>query len=63
MMFDFSERETTVTFESIYNYSLKDAADTVDGHAENYFINDFEDALTFWGIPFTTEEKTILLVA
>lgn len=57
-----SERETTVTFEPIDDYSFADVAAIVDGHVDDCFITDFEDALTLWGIPFTTEEKTVPLV-
>lgn len=63
MMFDASEREMTVTFESTDDYSLADLAATVDGHADDCIITNFEDALTLWDIPFTTEEKTVPLVA
>lgn len=63
MMFDAAERETTVAFEPTDDYSLADVVATVEGHADDCFITDFEDALTLWGIPFTTEEKTAPLVA
>jgi hypothetical protein len=36
----------TVTFEPTENYSLADVADTVENHANDCFITDFEDALT-----------------
>jgi hypothetical protein len=63
MMFDASERETTVTFDQTSDYSLADVADTVKGHADDCFITDFENALTLWGIPYTRDEKTVPLVA
>ena len=63
MMFDAAERKTTVTFEPTDDYSLVDVADTVEGHADDCFITDFEDALTLWGIPYTRDEKVVPLVA
>ncbi|MCC6099274.1 MAG: hypothetical protein DUD33_08360 [Coriobacteriaceae bacterium] len=63
IMFDAAERETTVTFEPTDDYSLADVADTVEGHADDCFITDFEDALTLWGIPYTRDEKVIPLDA
>lgn len=38
-------------------------ADTVEGHADDCFITDFEDALTLWGMPFKRDEKTVPRVA
>lgn len=63
MMFDATEHETTVTFEPTDDYSLADAADIVEGHADDCFITDFEDALTLWGIPYTRDEKVVPLAA
>ena len=63
MMFDATERETTVTFEPTDDYSLADAADIVEGHADDCFITDFEDTLTLWGIPYTRDEKVVPLAA
>lgn len=63
MVFDAVERETTVTFEPTEDYSLADVADTVEGHADDCFITDFEDALTLWGIPYTRDEKVVPLAA
>jgi hypothetical protein len=63
MMFDASERETTVTFEPTDDYSLADIADTVEGRADDCFMIDFEDALALWGIPYTRDEKAMPLMA
>ena len=63
MVFDAVERETTVTFEPTEDYSLADVADTVEGHADDCFITDVEDALTLWGIPYTRDEKVVPLAA
>lgn len=63
LMFDASELEMTVTFELTENYSLADVADTVESHANDRFITDFEDALTLWGIPYTRNEKVVPLAA
>lgn len=59
MMFDASERETTITFNQTSDYSRIDVADTVKGHADDCFITDFEDALTFWGVPYEKDEKVL----
>lgn len=63
MMFDATERETTVTFEPTDDYSLADAADNVEGHDDDCLITDFEDTLTLWGIPYTRDEKVVPLAA
>lgn len=63
MMFDATERETTATLEPTDDHSLADAADIVEGHADNCFITDFEDTLTLWGIPYTRDEKVVPLAA
>lgn len=63
MMFDASERETTVTFDPTEDYLLADVADTVKGHADDCFITDFEDVLTLWGIPYARDEKAVPLMA
>lgn len=61
LMFDASEREMTIAFKPTENYSLADVADTVESHANDCFITDFEDALTLWGIPYTRNEKVVPL--
>lgn len=61
LMFDASEREMTVAFKQIENYSPADVADTVENHANDCFITDFEDALTLWGIPYMRNEKVVPL--
>lgn len=63
MMFDATDHETTVTSEPTDDYSLADAADIVEGHADDCFITDFEDALTLWDILYTRDEKVVPLAA
>lgn len=58
-----AERTTTITFEPTSDYSLVDVADTVETHAVDCFISDFEDALTLWGIRYTRDERTVPLPA
>lgn len=63
MMFDATERETTVTFVPTDDYSLADVADTVECHADDCLITDFEDTLALWGIPYTRDEKVVQIAA
>lgn len=58
-----AERTTTISFEPTADYSLADVADTVETHAGDCYITDFEDALTLWGIRYTRDERTVPLRA
>lgn len=58
-----TERMTTITFVPTADYSLDDVADTVETHADDCFISDFEDALELWGNPYTRDEQNVPLPA
>jgi hypothetical protein len=63
MSFDAAGRTTPMTFEPTDGYPLADVAHTVESHADDCFITDFEDALKLWEIPYTRDEKIVPLVA
>lgn len=57
--YDAPARETTIRFRETEDYSLEDVADTLDRHADNVYIGDIAEALTFWGVPYETDEKVL----
>lgn len=61
--YDAAERELTLTFEPSERYGLADVADRVERFPGNCFIHDFEDALIFWGIQYTRDERLVPLPA
>jgi hypothetical protein len=57
--YDAPARETTIRFRETEGYSLEDVADTLGRHADDVYIGDIADALTFWGVPYETDEKVL----
>lgn len=57
--YDAPARETTIRFRETEDYSLEDVADTLDRHADDVYIGDIAEALTFWGVPYETDEKVL----
>lgn len=57
--YDAPARETTIRFRETEDYSLEDVADTLDRHADDVYIDDIADALTFWGVPYEKDEKVL----
>lgn len=50
-------RQTTFTFRPTRDYSLEDVENRIETSDGDCFICDFADALEFWGIPYTREDK------
>lgn len=59
--YDAPARETTIRFRKTEDYSLEDVADTLRRHADDVYIGDIADALTFWGVPYEKDEKVLAL--
>lgn len=59
--YDAPAHETTISFRETENYSLDDVADTLGRHADDVYIGDIAAALTFWGVPYETDEKVLIL--
>ena len=57
--YDVPARETTIRFRETEDYSLVDVADTLDRHADDVYIGDIAEALTFWGVPYEKDEKVL----
>lgn len=52
-----SAHETTISFRESEDYSLEDVADTLRRHADDVYIGNIAEALTFWGVPHEKDEK------
>ena len=59
--YDAPARETTISFRETEDYSIEDVADTLGRHADDAYIGDIADALTFWGVPYEKDEKVLAL--
>lgn len=57
--YDAPARETTISFRETEDYSIEDVADTLGRHADDVYIGDIADALTFWGVPYEKDEKVL----
>jgi hypothetical protein len=57
--YDAPAHETTISFRETEDYSLEDVADTLGRHADDVYIGDIAEALTFWGVPYETDEKVL----
>jgi hypothetical protein len=57
--YDAPAHETTIRFRETENYSLEDVADTLRRHADDVYIGDIAEALTFWGVPYEKDEKVL----
>ena len=61
--FGAEERRTTFTFQPTSDYNLDDVETRIETSDGDCFICDFADALEFWDIPYTREDKIRRLAA
>ena len=57
--YDAPARETTIRFRETEDYSLEDVADTLRRHADDVYVGDIAEALTFWGVSYEMDEKAL----
>ena len=57
--YDAPAHETTISFRETEDYSLEDVVDTLSRNADDVYIGDFAEALTFWGVPYEKDEKVL----